>query len=379
MHRNGVYILILSVLALISIGLVTLTSVGAFAPANQGDATFFIKRQMIFLAMGIVACVVATQWDYQDWIRHSWIFVLVGFGLMAACFIPGLGVKVNGAYRWLDLGLTNIQPMEVAKISLVAWLACWMGARQKTMGEFRDGVLVPLSLLVVLGVLCVFQKDLGTAALMLVIAVLMMFIAGTRPLYLILMVVAGVGGIIVVAIHDPVKLKRLLAFLEPELHQQDGGYQIWMALVAFGSGGLSGLGLGNGVQKMFYLPEAHTDCIFPIVGEELGLIVTLMVVFCFLLLALSGGYISCHAADTTGLLLGFGVTGLICLQAAMNMAVVTSLMPPKGIGLPFISYGGTNLLICLTCVGILLNIHRHAHYTAKKKRGVLPTMIHERM
>lgn len=379
MHRNGVYILILSILALVSIGLIMLTSVGAFAPANQGNPAYFITRQGIFLVLGVIVCVVAARWDYRHWTRYAWILTIVALVLMLACFLPGLGVNVKGANRWLNVGFTNMQPVEMAKLSLVAFLAVWMGTRHKNMDRFRDGVLVPVAVLGALAVLCVMQKDLGTIALMLAITSLMMFIAGVRLVYLIPIPLLGIAGIIVQAFRDPEKLDRITAFLHPEAHMADGGYQIGMALIAFGSGGLSGLGLGNGVQKMFYLPEAHTDCIFPIVGEELGLIVTLFVVFCFLLLALSGGYISCHAPDTTGLLLGFGVTALICLQAAMNMAVVTSLVPPKGIGLPFISYGGSNLLICLACVGILLNIHRHALYTPVKKRGALPTMINERM
>ncbi|MDZ4789294.1 MAG: putative lipid II flippase FtsW [Blastochloris sp.] len=379
MHRNGVYILMLSILTLIALGLVMLMSVGAFAPANQGNPTYFISRQGIFLLIGIIGCTVAARWDYHHWTKYAWILVAISLLLMAACFLPGIGVKVKGAHRWVDVGFTNIQPVEVAKLSVIALLAMWMGMKQKTIQTFRDGVAIPIAVLCCLAVLCVFQRDLGTAALMLVITTLMMFIAGTKLLYLTPLPVAGVAGILAVAFHDPEKLERLLAFMNPEKYQQDGGYQIWMALIAFGSGGVSGLGLGNGVQKMFYLPEAHTDCIFPIVGEELGLTFTLLVVFCFLLLALSGGWISCHAPDTTGLLLGFGVTALICLQAAMNMAVVTSLIPAKGIGLPFISYGGSNLLMCLACVGILLNIHGQAIYSQKKKRGVLPSMLNERM
>ncbi|NJK92259.1 MAG: putative lipid II flippase FtsW [Blastochloris sp.] len=379
MHRNGVYILILSVLALVSLGLVVLTSVGAFAPANQGNPAYFITRQAVFLFIGVAACVVAARWDYHHWTKFAWIMAVVALVLMVACFVPGLGVYRNGAYRWLNVGFTNIQPVEMAKFSLIVLLAVWLGTRQKTIHTFKDGVAIPVLFLGCLAVLCKFQKDLGSAALMLVIVCLMMFIAGTQIKYLLPVPVLGIGAIIFVALHDPEKLDRILAFMNPEKHQQDGGYQIWMALLAFGSGGVSGLGLGNSVQKMFYLPEAHTDCIFPIMGEELGLPITLFVVFCFLLLALSGGYISCHAPDSTGLLLGFGVTALMCLQAAMNMAVVTSLMPAKGIGLPFISYGGSNLIICLVCVGILLNIHRYAVYAPVKKRGVLPTVIHERM
>lgn len=379
MHRNGVYILILSILTLISLGLVMLTSVGAFAPANQGNPAYFITRQGIFLVLGVICCVVVARWDYHHWIKYAWLLTGVSLILMAACFLPGIGVKVKGAHRWIDIGFTNLQPVEFAKISMVALLALWLGSRQKTIASLRDGVAMPIGIIGCMMVLCVFQRDLGTAALMLAITTLMMFIAGTRTIYLVPIPIAGLAGIIAVAFHDPEKLERLMAFMNPEKYQQDGGYQIWMALIAFGSGGLSGLGLGNGVQKMFYLPEAHTDCIFPIVGEELGLVFTLLVVFSFLLIALSGGYISCHAPDSMGLLLGFGATALVCLQATMNMAVVTSLMPAKGIGLPFISYGGSNLVICLICVGLLLNIHRQAVYTPKKKRGFLPSMLNERM
>jgi cell division protein FtsW len=160
----------------------------------------------------------------------------------------------------------------------------------------------------------------------------------------------------------PERRARLLAFMNPEQYRMSEGYQVWQALIAFGSGGTTGLGLGNSVQKMFYLPEAHTDFIFPIIGEELGVIFTLAVVFGFLLIALTGGYISYHAPDKTGVLLGVAVTSLICLQAGMNIAVVTALVPAKGIGLPFMSYGGSNLMMCMACVGILLNLHRQANY-----------------
>ena len=170
----------------------------------------------------------------------------------------------------------------------------------------------------------------------------------------------------------PERLDRLVAFMDPEAHQQSGGYQVSQALVALGSGGTRGVGIGQSIQKMFYLPEAHTDFIFPILGEELGLWATLSVVFIFLLFTLLGSYIACHASDLTGMALSMGLTTLVAMQSVANLAVVTGLLPPKGVGLPFISYGGSNLVLCLAAVGLLLSLHRQAHYeeTGKSRRLV---------
>ncbi|MFH1066732.1 MAG: FtsW/RodA/SpoVE family cell cycle protein, partial [bacterium] len=209
------------------------------------------------------------------------------------------------------------------------------------------------------------QPDLGSTALLISIMCLLMFIAGCRLRYIVPLLGAGVVGILGIALMMPERRGRLLAFIHPEQYRSNEGYQVWQALIAFGSGGMQGLGLGNSVQKMFYLPEAHTDFIFPIIGEELGLFWTLVVVSCFVLLALAGGYISAYAPDTAGALLGWGVTALICLQAVANIGVVTGCLPAKGLGLPFISYGGSNLVVCLACIGILLNIHRQALYESE--------------
>ena len=380
MSRNGAYILLLSVLTLISIGLVMLTSVSAFAPHNHGHANYFVMRQAGFLVVGIGACWMAARWDYHHWTRLAWLGLIVALILMAACFLPKIGAgKINGAHRWLELGFARLQPVELAKLALIATVAWWYGCRVTDPRAVLKGLLAPVGMLVLTLALCVLQKDLGTSALLIVIVLLLMSVAGGRLVYIAPVLLAGAAAILYIAIKTPQKLGRLLAFLDPEAHKNDTGLQVWNALVAFGSGGMSGLGLGEGVQKMRYLPEAHTDFIFPNIGEELGLIVTLSVVLCFLLLALSGGYISCHAPDKTGLLLGIGATALICLQGAMNMAVVTSLMPTKGIGLPFISYGGSNLLLCMVLVGVLLNIHRQAVYGKKKSRGYMPAVATARM
>lgn len=362
MSRNSASILIVSVLCLIALGLVMLLSVSAFAPDNRGDAMFFITRQALWLGVGVIACAAMWGWDYHSWMKYVWWALGVCAVLLLMCFIPKIGPAVKGAHRWIRLGFFNIQPSELAKLAVVAFLAFWLGKNQRRIGTFKYGFAIPLGVVLGIAGIMLLQPDLGTAALLILVTFLLMFAAGTRPRYIVPLPVIGFLGIIAIALAMPERRGRLLAFINPENYRAGEGYQVWQALIAFGSGGTSGLGLGNSVQKMFYLPEAHTDFIFPIIGEELGLAVTLMVVFCFMLIALAGGYISFHAPDSTGVLLGLGATSLICIQAGMNIAVVTAMVPAKGIGLPFISYGGSNLFASLVCIGILLNIHRQALY-----------------
>lgn len=376
--KNSVYFMLLVVIGLISFGLVMLTSVSAYAEANQGNPMYFVTRQTVFLVIGCILCVVMARWDYHLWLKHiGWVAAGVAL-LMALCLVPPLGVKVKGASRWIDLGPVNFQPMEAWKLVSVAVIASWLGTHAKRAAEFSHGVLGPM-LVVAAGVgLGLLQDDLGSCAMLGLLAFILMAAAGARWRYLVPLPLAGLAGLLAIALLMPERRGRLFAFLDPEAHKMAESWQPWQGLVAFGSGGVSGLGLGNSVQKMFYLPEAHNDFIFPIIGEELGLIATLTVVLCFVVLLISAGYIACHASDAIGMLLGVGITCLISLQAAMNMMVVTSLMPAKGVGLPFISYGGSNLLVCLAGIGILLNIHRHAHYEEPRKRTFLPPVMQER-
>ncbi|MEM6821687.1 MAG: putative lipid II flippase FtsW [Verrucomicrobiota bacterium] len=379
MLKNSAYIMILATVALLSLGLVMLASVSAFAPANQGDATFFIMRQAIWLVLGVFVCVVASQIDYHFWLKYAWIAVLGAAFLMLLCFVPGIGLKINGAHRWLDLGPMRLQPIEPFKITVVMLLAFWLGNHQKKIGSWKEGFVYPMVAVGALLFLCILQRDLGSTALIFTITLMLMFVAGTKLRYLAPLPIAGFFGLLTLALCMPQRRDRILAFLNPEEHSTGAGWQLMNALVAFGSGGVSGRGLGNSIQKMSWLPESHTDFIFPIIGEELGLICTLAVVFCFLLLCLSAGMISCHAPEPSGVFLGLGVTALIVLQSMMNIAVVTGLMPTKGIGLPFISYGGSNLLMCLFAVGLLLNIHRQAIYSSTNRRGYLPPVMSERL
>ena len=230
-----------------------------------------------------------------------------------------------------------------------------------------DGLILPFLILLLPVLLLVKQPDLGSAAFVMAAAAVVLFVGGA-PIFPLLMIgVLGLIGVGLVAVSMPERMDRLVAFMNPEAHRQGGGYQVTQALIALGSGGTRGVGLGQSIQKMFYLPEAHTDFIFPIVGEELGLLATLSVVFLFLMITLCGGYIAGHAADLPAMALGMGVTALVGMQSVANLAVVTGLLPPKGVGLPFISYGGSNLVLCLGAVGILLSLHREAKYPVEAR------------
>lgn len=371
MFRQSAYILIVAMLSLVALGLVMLLSVSAFAPDNCGNTVFFLTRQSIWLGIGLIVGVVMWRADYHWLCKISPLLLLACCGLLIACFLPGIGAAVKGSHRWLHLGIFSVQPSEFTKLAVVCFLASWLGKHQHQVEQFKQGFAIPFAVVLGMTIPLLLQPDLGSSALLVSVMCLLMFIAGCRLRYIVPLLSTGVVGILGIALLMPERKGRLLAFIHPELYRANKGYQVWQALIAFGSGGVEGLGLGNSVQKMFYLPEAHTDFIFPIIGEELGLFWTLVVVSCFVVLALTGGYISTYAPDVTGALLGWGVTALICLQAVANMCVVTGCLPAKGLGLPFISYGGSNLVICLACVGILLNIHRQALYEPESNNVLL--------
>jgi cell division protein FtsW len=358
MHKQSPYILVLSVAGLITIGLVMLYSTGAFAPDSHGDQFGFLKKQGFWLGLGFLFSIVFALLDYH-WLERSWyLFYLIALGLLGLCFVRPIGMRINGSWRWIHLGTATFQPSELAKLAAIVFIAWWFTKFEAKTKGFLVGLVVPIVLVSTLLGLIVFETDLGTTLLIAGTVFVMMFIAGASPKYLGPLVVAGIASILLIAWHISERQGRLLAFLHPEQYQEKEGHQQWMGLIAFGSGGTEGLGLGNGRQKMLYLPYAHTDFIFPVIGEELGLRVTLVVVFCYLLIITCGILIALHAKDRFGMLLGTGCTSILGLQAAVNIGVTTSLLPNKGLPLPFISYGGSNLFFCLVCVGVLINIYR---------------------
>ena len=358
MHRKSAYILFLAVLGMLVIGIVMLFSTSAFAHDSHGDVYYFVKRQSVWLGVGLVVCAVAALVDYHFWQRTWWIWFGLAVITLALCLVPHVGMRINGSRRWLGLGPLTIQPSELAKIAAVFFLAAWFAQREKTCNRIVQGFVIPFAVVGALLLLIVTEVDLGSTALIGATMFVMMFVAGTSPVLLGALSVAGLGGMLFVATHISERMARLMAFMDPEKFKDDAGLQQMQALIAWGSGGMEGLGLGNGRQKMLYLPYAHTDFIFPMIGEELGLRVSLLVVFLFVVIIVCGMMIALHAKDRLGLLLGSGVVSLLALQAAVNIGVTTSLLPNKGLPLPFISYGGSNLAACLFGVGLLLNIYR---------------------
>jgi cell division protein FtsW len=380
MHRKSAYILFLAVLGLLVIGIVMLFSTSAFARDSHGDVYFFIKRQAIWFGIGLAVCTLVALIDYHFWQRTWWLWFTLALIALTLCYIPPLGLRLNGSRRWVGLGPFTFQPSEIAKIAAVFFLAAWYSRDVKAGNSLLRGFVLPLSIVGLLAALVLTEVDLGTTALLGAIAFVMMFVAGANPLWLGILSFTGLGGILLVASQMSERMSRLSAFLHPQNFKEDAGLQQMQALIAWGSGGMEGLGLGNGRQKMLYLPYAHTDFIFPIIGEELGLRISLLVIFLFVLIIVCGIMIALHAKDRFGLLLGCGIVSLLALQAAVNIGVTTSLLPNKGLPLPFISYGGSNLVACLFGIGLLLNIYRQGVLEPRhKKHGTLQVRTTPRM
>jgi len=358
MYRKSVYILITAVAIILVLGIVMLFSTSAFAQASHGDQFYFVKRQAIWLGLGAVACVIGSILDYHFWQRYCWACFGIAAVLLALCLVPHVGKSVNGSWRWLGAGPLRFQPSDIEKLAAVTMLAWWFTKYEAQAKDVLKGFVYPAAIMGLPMLLIMRETDMGTTALLAATMLVVMFAAGTRLLYLAPLSVTGAAGMLYLAVHMRGRSERLLAFLDLEKYANGAGLQQWQALIAFGSGGVEGLGLGNGVQKFSYLPEAHTDFIFPMIGEELGLRFTLLVVFCYIIIIVCGTLISMQARDRFGMLLGFGIVTIVSIQAALNIGVTTALLPNKGIALPFISSGGSNLLFSMLCVGILINIYR---------------------
>ena len=352
-----VFLLVIAVAALTTVGVVMLTSTGAYAQDNKGDPTYYLTHQLTWLGIGVVLCVAAALIDYRWMEKRWWLFYAGAAVLLACCFIPGLGRRINGSRRWIGAAGQTLQPSEFAKLAVLVTLAWWFSRKELKPREFFRGFVYPLAIVLLIVGLIVPEVDLGTSTLILCTTMVVMFIAGTRIPYLGLSAIGGAGALALAIWLMPERTDRFLAFLNPEKYPKDA-YQQVQGLIAFGSGGVTGLGLGNGRQKFSYLPYAHTDFICPEIGEELGLVCTLTVVGCFLIVLVAGTVIAMRASDRFGRLLGAGIVMLIALQAVMNIGVTTMLLPNKGLPLPFISYGGSSLAFCLASIGILVSIYR---------------------
>ena len=357
--------LVFVVSALLALGLVMLYSATMF---HRGGS--FWGSQLLWCCIGLVVCAVTAKVDYQFLKKVSLPMMIVALIMLVAVLIPGIGIEVNGARRWVQLPGTRFQPSEFAKIALIIALAHYCERKGRKMDTFKYGMLLPgLGMSLLLG-LIFLEPDWGSTALLAVVCGLMLFLAGTKIRYMAMPVIGlmAAGGYLLS--QNTVRLNRIMSWLDPEGTKQGVGYQAWQSLIALGSGGPTGLGLGNGRQKLGFVPEHQTDFIFSVIGEELGLIATMGVVVAFVLFVICGAFIALRSSDFFGFLLASGLTLLIGLQAFINIGVVTSTLPNKGLPLPFISRGGTNLVVMLFCVGVLLSIARfsRAEESAKSAR-----------
>lgn len=357
--KRATSLLVTAVGILLALGLVMLYSSG-MRPGAAATGARFLLMQLVWCGIGLASCALAAWMDYRQLKKVSWVLYGASLVALILVLIPGIGVYINGARRWFYLGIGHFQPSEAAKLALIIMLA-WYGDRyQHLMPSFWRGLVWPGCLIGAFLVLIFVEPDRGATLLLAAVSGIMLLAAGVRWRCILPPALLGAGGFVYALLIDPVRLRRIVSWLDPESHRQGAGWQAWQATLALGSGGWTGLGLGNGRQKFGFVPEHHTDFIYSIIGEELGLIATCSVIVLFMVVLFCGVYISWNASDTFGFLLGTGITFLIGLQTFINMGVVTSLLPNKGLPLPFISYGGSNLLLMLTCVGLLFSIARHS-------------------
>jgi len=353
------HLLILVTLGLVAFGLVMVYSAtSASAALGNGDPMSYLKRQGTYAVLGIALLIVASRFDYRR-LRHlAPGLIVASVGLCAAVLV--IGPRVNGARRWISFGPAVFQPSELAKLALAVWLAAYL-ARRKPPETLKE-LWRPIGLLVgVFAGLIILEPDLGTVIAIVVMVLAILLVSGTRvPVLLGGAAIVAALGLAAIYI-EPYRRVRFFSFLNPWHDAQGAGFQTVQAMIGLGSGGIFGVGLGQGVQKVFYLPEAHTDMIFAIIGEELGLIGVTLVIAAYAAFAWAGLRVALHCADPFGARLAAGLTALVCGQAVINLAAVLGLAPLTGIPLPFVSYGGSNLVVQLAAVGILLNIAtRHA-------------------
>lgn len=366
--------ILMASLLLTGFGVVSVYSASAIVAMDRHqDPYFFLRRQMTYATFGVLAMLVAMQIDsrhLQRWAPLSLIFTLILLGLV---FVPALAKEAGGAKRWLQVGRFSFQPAEFAKLTLVLYLAHHLAAHQFRRSGFLRHYLLLAAVIGTLFSLTLLQPDLGTAVLLLGIAVIVLFIGGVPLRYLVCSLLVTLPFLYIALVHVGFRWRRLLAFWDPWSIRQDAGFQIVQSLLAFGNGGLVGVGPGAGKQKLFFLPEAHTDFVFAVIGEEFGFIGSIAVLALFGVLLWHGMAVAWRSQNLFARYLASGITGMVLLQAVMNVAVVVGFLPTKGLPLPFVSYGGSSLVVTLTAVGILLGI------SARLPAPAVPSeMIHPR-
>jgi len=350
-----------AILSLLAIGVAMVYSAGAIYAADvHGSEMFYIRRHAVYAVLGLVCMAVLAMIPYQRW--KPWTYpMLIGVAvLLIAVLIPKVGVTMGGATRWLKFGPIHLQPSELAKLGLVLYLAYSLEKKQSHIGTFSIGILPHLLFAGFILALILVEPDYGTTMTLAALLFVMMFVAGVKAIHLAGLLAAGLPVAWLALIGAEYRRARLTAFLDPWAHQADGGFQLIQSWLAFRAGGVAGVGMGESHQKLFYLPAAHTDFIFSVIGEEFGLLGAVAVIALFALFVFRGVKVCIDAPDTFGRLLGIGLAMLIGMQAGINMGVVTGLLPTKGLTLPLISYGGSSMVLTMAMLGILLNVTAQA-------------------
>ncbi len=353
MSRYPSIILITTVSALIALGLVTLFS------AEQVSESASFERHLRWVGIGLIGCYILTMIDYRRWQVWAWPVFWIAAFLLLLCFAPGIGREINGASRWINVGMP-FQPSELAKLAGILFLAAWYTNHADKAGTPIVGFLLPGLCVTILVGLIAAEVDIGAATLLGVVTGIVMLMAGVRYYWLFLGVAGSLVAVAGAIEFLPERTARFVAFLEPEKYAQGDAWQQLKSLQALGVGGWDGVGLGNVIHHVKRLPYMESDFIFPVIGGEFGLQVSLLVVLAYVLIMVSGIIIALNAPDRFGMLLGSGVVGMMVIQAIIHIAVTTMVMPNTGLPLPFVSQGGTNLIVCFACVGLLLSIHRQA-------------------
>jgi cell division protein FtsW len=347
--------------ALLSTGVVMVYSASAIVAADRfADPYFFLKKQLFWAVLGAGALWGALRLDYRRLEKIQLPLLLVAAALLVAVLVPPLGHEINGTRRWLRLGPVSFQPVELAKLALVVYLAAFLAERREKLQDFRRGFLPPLLVAAGLGGLVLVQPDLGNCLALMALTFALLFLAGSRVQHLSLVIASALPLLAIAIYAAPYRLRRITAFWDPWQDPRGSGFQIIQSWLALGGGGLFGRGIGESRQKLFYLPESHTDFIFAIIGEELGFVGAATVLGLFVVLIWRGLRIGLRATDPFGAYLALGITVLIATQTLVNIGAVTGVLPTKGLPLPFISFGGSALLVTMLSTGVLLNISQHA-------------------
>ncbi len=352
--------LVAAVVVLVALGLVMVTSASITSADRQlGQPFYYLIRQAVYIGVGALAAVLVARTRLERWERAGALMLALGFALLVAVLIPGVSREVNGSVRWLPLGIVNLQVSEVVKLGVLIYLAGYLVRHGDEVRTNVAGFMKPMALLAVICGLLLAEPDFGATAVLLATALGMMFLAGMRLWHFAMLLAVASGSLVTLALTSPYRVKRLTTFRNPFEHPYDSGYQLIQALIAFGRGEWFGVGLGGSVQKLFYLPEAHTDFLFAVLAEELGLLGVVAVVALYAIIVWRAFEIGARAESVGrhfAAYLAYGIGLWIGLQALINLGVNMGVLPTKGLTLPFLSYGGSSMVVTCTAVGFLVRV-----------------------